>query len=570
MTDRPIEHVLARLEAVRTSDDRNWIARCPAHDDRNPSLSVGVGAEGRVLLKCHAGCDHRSILEALELSPRDLFAESPENLHARPSAPTRPPKHRSSFGALTDVEAAYTRQLGVPSTTWDYHDASGVQIGRVLRWDTPTGKTIRCAWKHGNKWSMSPPTIRPLYRLDHIADLDRVFIVEGEKAADRLAALGFEATTSSGGSSASPKANWASLKATEVVILPDADEPGAKYAESVATALTDLVPDRTVVVLPLEGLKPGSGDDMVEWVDVVHAGDEEAAAAALELASAMALSTERRHRPLLSAAEILQDPYWKKPPPVIRTGVPWFDDIQPFEGLERGSVTILAAPPRCYKTSLLLFLAWQLAETGHRVHYLAGEMTRTALLRRIVAMVAEVSPNCVADSQIPGVRERVADAEHRLREFQDRLTFGRAPVTLHGIEASVRAADVVVVDYLQLIQPGPDHVGAGRVDELDAAMRVVLSLAQQGGTIIAAASLNRQNRDSLSLSAIRGSSSIEYGATAIYATTEDLAGVADDDVTVGTVRDVEYRCLKQREGTPKPLRFRVDLLIGPLPIEPSS
>ncbi|MDA1185827.1 MAG: hypothetical protein O2930_14430 [Acidobacteria bacterium] len=78
MTNQPIDRVLARLEAVHSSGDQNWIARCPAHDDRNPSLSVGVGREGRVLLKCHAGCDHHSILEALELSPRDLFAEIPE------------------------------------------------------------------------------------------------------------------------------------------------------------------------------------------------------------------------------------------------------------------------------------------------------------------------------------------------------------------------------------------------------------------------------------------------------------------------------------------------------------
>ena len=71
----PIDRVLARLEAVRTSDDRNWIARCPAHDDRNPSLSVGVGAEGRVLLKCHAGCSTLDIVSALGLQVRDLFVQ---------------------------------------------------------------------------------------------------------------------------------------------------------------------------------------------------------------------------------------------------------------------------------------------------------------------------------------------------------------------------------------------------------------------------------------------------------------------------------------------------------------
>ena len=570
MTNQPIDRVLARLEAVHSSGDQNWTARCPAHDDRNPSLSVGVGREGRVLLKCHAGCDHHSILEALELSPRDLFAETPEDSRARPSAPNRPREHRSTFDTLTDAEAAYRRQLGDPSAAWDYLDPSGTLIGRVFRWETSKGKTIRSIWKHGSGWSMSPPAIRPLYRLDQVAKSDRVYIVEGEKAADRLASLGFEATTSPGGSAAGSKADWSVLEASEFVIVPDADKAGEKYAKTVAAALEEAVPDRTVVILSLDGLRQNSGDDIVEWIEIVHHGDEVAAAGALELATAMALADKRRHRPLLSAAEILEDPLWKKPPPVIRTGVPWFDNIQPFGGLERGSLTIFAAPPRCYKTSLLLFLAWQLAEAGYRVHYLAGEMTRTALLRRIVAMIAEVSPNCVADSQDPAVAERVRLAENRIRAFEDRLTFGRAPVTLSGIEASANVADVVIIDYLQLIQPDPDHVGAGRVDELDAIMRVVLSLAQQGATIIAAASLNRQNRDTLSLSAIRGSASIEYGATTIYATTEELADVADSHAEIDKLRDVEYRCLKQREGTPKPLRFQVDLPIGPLPMAPIS
>jgi hypothetical protein len=49
------------------------MARCPAHDDRSPSLSVNVGAGGAVLLKCFAGCDTASICASLGLSVRDLF-----------------------------------------------------------------------------------------------------------------------------------------------------------------------------------------------------------------------------------------------------------------------------------------------------------------------------------------------------------------------------------------------------------------------------------------------------------------------------------------------------------------
>jgi hypothetical protein len=41
------------------------VARCPAHDDRHPSLSLRDGRDGRLLVKCHAGCDWRAVLDAL-------------------------------------------------------------------------------------------------------------------------------------------------------------------------------------------------------------------------------------------------------------------------------------------------------------------------------------------------------------------------------------------------------------------------------------------------------------------------------------------------------------------------
>lgn len=64
--------VLDALENVKRSGS-GWTARCPVHDDRRSSLSVGVGQDGRVLLYCHAGCAWLDILGALRLETRDLF-----------------------------------------------------------------------------------------------------------------------------------------------------------------------------------------------------------------------------------------------------------------------------------------------------------------------------------------------------------------------------------------------------------------------------------------------------------------------------------------------------------------
>jgi hypothetical protein len=69
-----LEAILARLRGVR-SNASGWIARCPAHEDRSPSLSVAEGEGGRVLLHCFAGCSPDSIVAALGLKLSDLFFE---------------------------------------------------------------------------------------------------------------------------------------------------------------------------------------------------------------------------------------------------------------------------------------------------------------------------------------------------------------------------------------------------------------------------------------------------------------------------------------------------------------
>ena len=43
-----------------------WMARCPVHEDRSPSLSISAGKDGKVLVRCHAGCDQRDLIAALQ------------------------------------------------------------------------------------------------------------------------------------------------------------------------------------------------------------------------------------------------------------------------------------------------------------------------------------------------------------------------------------------------------------------------------------------------------------------------------------------------------------------------
>jgi hypothetical protein len=75
--------ILARLDGLpRAREVRpgTWIACCPAHPDVHPSLGWSVGSDGRVLVRCHAGCAAESIVEALGAAMSDLFVSAQQGI----------------------------------------------------------------------------------------------------------------------------------------------------------------------------------------------------------------------------------------------------------------------------------------------------------------------------------------------------------------------------------------------------------------------------------------------------------------------------------------------------------
>lgn len=83
------ETLLSRLDGVKQTAPDRWISRCPAHDDRSPSLSIRVKSDGVILLNCLAGCGADAVLDAINLTFADLY---PERLgqRIRPSKSTVP------------------------------------------------------------------------------------------------------------------------------------------------------------------------------------------------------------------------------------------------------------------------------------------------------------------------------------------------------------------------------------------------------------------------------------------------------------------------------------------------
>jgi putative DNA primase/helicase len=74
MVSEPVAYLLQLLENVAEISN-GWTARCPAHNDRVNSLSIGEGQDGRALLHCHAGCPLEKVVDALGIRVRDLFVQ---------------------------------------------------------------------------------------------------------------------------------------------------------------------------------------------------------------------------------------------------------------------------------------------------------------------------------------------------------------------------------------------------------------------------------------------------------------------------------------------------------------
>ena len=72
---RPVERILSVLDKVRNRGDSSWMACCPAHTDKNPSLSIKETQDGDILLHCFAGCGVDDVLAALGLEMSDLFSK---------------------------------------------------------------------------------------------------------------------------------------------------------------------------------------------------------------------------------------------------------------------------------------------------------------------------------------------------------------------------------------------------------------------------------------------------------------------------------------------------------------
>ena len=315
---------ISRLEAA--IDQRN--ARpvsgqvrflCPAHDDHNPSADWHPEKHTWKCRSCNVGGG------ALDLARR-LGIDLPERKPEIPNYGSR------KSGNQRRIVAEY-----------DYTDEQGNLLYQSIRFEPKGFSQRRPDGQGGWIWNVSEVRRVPYNLPGILAGADEpwnqptVYVVEGEKDADRLVSLGCVATTNVAGSGKWTDDLSSYLTGRKVVILADNDEPGRKHAAQVRESLDGIATSARIIELP--GLRDKG--DVSDWLD---AGGTVPKLEQIVLDSERAETAGRLQ--LLTSDELLALP---KPHWIV-------EDV-----LVEDSVACIVGPPGTYKSFIALSLHYCIA-----------------------------------------------------------------------------------------------------------------------------------------------------------------------------------------------------------------
>lgn len=246
------------------------VFQCPAHEDRTPSLSVGRGTTTDVVFECHAGCEKKDILAALNLTWKDIFDNSEDQ--------DRPRAVRDNWMPCNGMKdtPAQDRCPGHKSAEYRYTDEKGVLLFAACRCSRKGDGCKRpfAQWqpdesaRSGKRWSLQGVR-RVIYHLPEVVqairDGRRIWVTEGEKDADRLRSLGEVATSAPMGAGSWLKEYARYFRgAAEVIIVVDCDEPGLEHAGQVYADVVKFASKVRAVCTPVN-VKGADASDHLDY-----------------------------------------------------------------------------------------------------------------------------------------------------------------------------------------------------------------------------------------------------------------------------------------------------------------
>jgi hypothetical protein len=230
-----------------------WVASCPVpghgkgNGDKNPSLSISINDDGKPLFHCHGGCTQEDVFNTIK------------DMRLLPELEERP-------DPLANIKPLPSIKF---DQEWEYQDEDRTTVFVKQRMKIgESGKTYRLykVDPDGRRHpTLGDARIVP-YKLPELLDAKTagriIYVVEGEKAADALISIGVTATTAHTGAGSWPEAITEYFAGANVVIVPDNDLPGWRYAQKAVEAIWGIAKNVKVVDLQLQNEK----EDAYEFV----------------------------------------------------------------------------------------------------------------------------------------------------------------------------------------------------------------------------------------------------------------------------------------------------------------
>jgi hypothetical protein len=461
------EKLLSQLSGVVESGN-GWEARCPCRqDDRNPSLSVHENSDGQVLLYCHRnnGCTAPMVCESLGMDVKDLFPKD---------------SLRTSTSDVVYPKQAPPKLRFVAS--YDFTDADGNLLFQKVRYvDENTGrKTFRQRKPDGSGgWDYKlGDTPKVLYNLPAVLkakeDGETVFVVEGEKDADTIIAMGGVATTMPGGAGKWLPIHTMALSGAVVDIIADNDEPGVKHAAQVHNELLSAGCDVKVWRCPSEK----------DVTDHVQAGGELSTLVELDMAAVDAgpveLVDEVEEAPLspaeqaISELRTLLDSDIRNPSRVLNKALLIVSNMgsQP-EHVDQGRLVNWDEFASEIVDDSYDWLIPGLLERKERVIVVAAEGVGKTMLARQVAICSSLGVQPFSFQRMPQVRTLTVDLENPERIIRRSSTSIVGAAKSMGFEKKMDAHLFIKPDGLDLLSTRDRMLLESKIEEVEPELLVM-------------------------------------------------------------------------------------------------
>lgn len=340
-----LNDIVLHFQSPKKNGNNSFMVRCPCHNDSTQSLSISEG-NGKILLNCFAGCRTEDILNSVGLEMKDLFSDKPN--HTTPKPPT--------------VEYIYSDKL---------------KKIRYYKWDNGQWKKTFC-WKHkdeSGQWQSNKGNCKvPLYKQNLLSDAppnETVYIVEGEKDCDTMTdKLHFRAVSAPNGATKNGAKNkWNSdynslFNNLNVAIIPDNDEVGRAYAETIANELLPCAKSVKIVDLCNEWENLKDKGDITDVYESEQPRDNKTIAEIVSFKLSVLTDCTKPYERKVDMSKYIQ----------LSSVESKSTDWLWYPYIPLGKITLMTADPGTGKTFLALYLAAQVS-TGRPFY---GESVYTA------------------------------------------------------------------------------------------------------------------------------------------------------------------------------------------------